>query len=129
MDLSSGKKLNWKRRAGITAFSTFLVIASLFLLDRTLSGEANGPGLWTGDIHGALNSQRLTDPFALIHLNHGIGLFLVLSALFRGTATENRFEAALAIEAIWEVMENTSFSIENFRQVGMRQEDLWRQCA
>ena len=105
------------------------MIASLFLLDRTLSGKANGPGLWTGDIHGALNSQRLTDPFTLIHLNHGIGLFLVLSALFRGTATENRFEAALAIEAIWEVMENTSFSIENFRQVGMGQGDLWRQCA
>ena len=115
------KQFDWKCLVGTTAVFTSLTATSLFLLGRTLSGVAEGPGLWTGNIHGVLNSQLLADPFTLVHFNHGIGLFLVLSAAAGKIAVEKRFGVAFAAEAVWEVVENTPFAIENFRQVGMRQ--------
>ena len=82
--LVNKKQFDWKCLVGTTAVFTSLTATSLFLLGRTLSDVAEGPGLWTGNIHGVLNSQLLADPFTLVHFNHGIGLFLVLSAAGAG---------------------------------------------
>ncbi len=57
-------------------------------------------------------SQALFDPYALSHILHG----LVLYAAFHRLAPEHNFLASLTLEAVWEVVENSSFVINKYRQ-------------
>jgi len=72
--------------------------------------------LWTGDTWSADNSQHLADPYALTHLLHGF-LFCGLLALVAPRLDARwRLCLAIAAEAAWEVVENTEFVINRYRE-------------
>ncbi|HKY45733.1 MAG TPA: DUF2585 family protein [Pyrinomonadaceae bacterium] len=71
--------------------------------------------IWTSDTCSSNNSQQLFDPYSLTHVVHGF-LFLYLVVLvFRRLAPGWQLLLALALEAAWEVFENSSFVIERYR--------------
>jgi hypothetical protein len=71
--------------------------------------------IWTSDTCSANNSQQLIDPYSLTHVLHGF-LFFYLVALFFKRLTRNRqLVLAIALEAAWEVLENSSFVIDRYR--------------
>jgi hypothetical protein len=71
--------------------------------------------IWTSDTCSANNSQQLIDPYSLTHVLHGF-LFFYLVALFFKRLTRNRqLVLAIALEAAWEVFENSSFVIDRYR--------------
>lgn len=72
---------------------------------------------WSWDIWTAHCSQHFVDPYSLSHFQHGLGLFVLLNVCFgkRISLTVNVATVA-AIEAIWELAENTSFIINRYRE-------------
>ncbi len=73
--------------------------------------------LWSGDVDSWHNSQHLLDPYAATHVLHGLvfyaGAWLLLGGWLSGKA---RWWAAFGAEAVWEVIENTPFVIERYRE-------------
>lgn len=61
------------------------------------------------------NSQHLFDPYSFSHLLHGLIFFFVLRWLVPRIAWSWRALMALAIEAGWEILENSPIIIERYR--------------
>jgi Protein of unknown function (DUF2585) len=72
--------------------------------------------LWSGDIHSAHNSQHLVDPYSFTHVEHGLLLYALLRPFGRWVGPGSRLVIAVAIEGIWEVVENSAAVIERYRQ-------------
>jgi hypothetical protein len=76
-----------------------------------LSGEETFRHAWRGF------SQHHIDPYSLSHLQHGIGLYLALTALI-GRRVPSRWRAlcVATVEGTWEIVENTNWMIERYRE-------------
>jgi hypothetical protein len=72
--------------------------------------------LWVGARDSAKTSQMLLDWYSLSHIVHGLLFYAVLWLLARRWPVGWRFLAALLVEAAWEVVENTPFVINRYRQ-------------
>lgn len=99
------------------------VLAAIFLVHTTvlrLEGhrwwcKCGGWNPWSGDVRSLHNSQHLFDPYSFSHVSHGL-LFCGLCAwLLPAVVPGWRFVAAIAVEAVWEMVENTSFVIDRYR--------------
>lgn len=71
--------------------------------------------VWEGDTCSANNSQQFFDPYSFTHILHGFLLFWLVALLWRKLAPATQLLLALALEAAWEVFENTRFVIERYR--------------
>jgi hypothetical protein len=72
--------------------------------------------LWVGARDSPKTSQMLADWYSLSHVVHGLLFYAALWLLLRRSRVEWRFLAALLIEASWEVIENTPFVIDRYRE-------------
>jgi Protein of unknown function (DUF2585) len=70
---------------------------------------------WSLDIHSTHNSQHVFDPYTFSHILHGVIFFGVLWPLREKISTGYRFLIACALEAAWELVENSPFVIERYR--------------
>lgn len=71
--------------------------------------------VWHGVVQSSENSQHLTDWYTPSHVVHGIGFFALAWLFARRVPLRWRFVAAVAVEAAWEVIENTPFIIDRYR--------------
>src|SRR5688500_7479667 len=60
---------------------------------------------WVGDTLGPHNSRHLLDPYAFIHVLHGLFFFWLFAWLFPRLAPAWRLFLAVALEASWELLE------------------------
>ena len=72
---------------------------------------------WVGEVNGPENSQQLADWYVPSHIIHGF-LFYLAGWLLLGKRTEPgvRLILATAIEAVWEVVENSPMVIDRYRE-------------
>jgi hypothetical protein len=71
---------------------------------------------WISDTCSSNNSQQLFDPYSFTHVLHGFLLFWLIALLLRRKLAPSwQFVLAIALEAAWEVLENTRFVIERYR--------------
>lgn len=104
-------------RAGMAALLLLAATAALlFLMGRPPICTCGKVTLWIAQANGPRTSQMLSDWYSLSHVVHGFLFFAVLWLLFRNWPLERRFLAALAIEAAWEIVENTPFVINRYRE-------------
>jgi hypothetical protein len=96
------------------AIMAFAAASELFN-GRKLWGISGEPGIWSGDVNSSHNSQYLTDPYSFSHITHGM-LFYAMTWLFgRNLPVRLRALIALAVEATWEIVENTDTVIQRYR--------------
>lgn len=72
--------------------------------------------LWHGNASGPETSQHLTDWYTYTHVVHGVGFYLLLWLIAPGMPFGLRLALAIGLEAAWEVIENTPFVMERYRQ-------------
>ena len=78
--------------------------------------ECQQPRFWTSETDGSHTSQHLADPYSFTHFQHGLALFLLLRwLLWPKGKPGGRLVAAVAIEAAWEIVENTQVIIGRYR--------------
>ena len=71
--------------------------------------------LWSGQICSASNSQHFLDPYSFTHVLHGFLFFWLIAWLLSRLRASWQLALALAVEAAWEVFENTNFIIDRYR--------------
>lgn len=67
------------------------------------------------NVNSSHNSQHLFDPYSFTHVLHGFLLYALLQKL----PTRKAFVVALALEALWEIVENSPPIIDRFRQTAV----------
>lgn len=71
---------------------------------------------WSSDAWSTHNSQHLFDPYSFTHFCHGLAFFWLLTWLCSHWSLGQRFLAALSLECVWELFENSPWVIEHYRQ-------------
>ncbi len=114
---SGGPRLSKAGTAVIAAATTVLM---MFVL------RGQGRVWWCklGDvtpyIHDAWNSshtsQHLFDPYSFTHILHGVLFFWLTGLIFSRLSINWQFLIAIIAEAGWEVLENSAWIIEKYRQ-------------
>ena len=95
-----------------------LATAILLLMERPPICTCGRIELW----HPALdagNSQMLLDWYSPSHVIHGFLFFLAGWLVARRKPLPLRLAAALAIESLWEIVENSPFVIDRYRAATM----------
>lgn len=114
----------WLRIAGPLAVTLGMIVV-LRLMGRVWLCQHEGWILYVADVWtSAHTSQHLADSYSWSHLLHGVIFYWVavlLCRLIRITPLTGRplsisFVAALLVEAGWEILENTPWVIDHYRQ-------------
>jgi hypothetical protein len=103
------------RYVGVTLIALLVAAVSEYAFGRVVICTCGYVKLWHGDVWSSENSQHLTDWYTFSHIIHGFALYY----LGRKVGTASVFQAfvlALAVETSWEMLENSSFIIDRYRQ-------------
>jgi hypothetical protein len=104
-------------RRSRTAVAALLIVGAtaiaLLAMGRPPICACGEIGLW-GAV-GPSQSQMLADWYSPSHIVHGLLFYAALWLVARDWPVERRFIAALSIEALWEVIENTPAIIDRYR--------------
>lgn len=104
------------RRAAIAAIAIVAAAAvTLLAMGRHPICTCGSIDLWVAGRDSPRTSQMLLDWYSLSHVVHGLLFYGALWLVARSWPVEWRFVAALAIEASWEVIENTPMIIDRYR--------------
>ena len=90
------------------------VIGILLAMGRPPICSCGEVDLWGAS--GPRQSQMLADWYSASHIVHGFLFYAALHLAARGWGVERRFLVALAIEAAWEIIENTPAVIDRYRE-------------
>lgn len=105
---------------GLLAAASLAIVAVavglLLLLGRRWWCQCGSLHLWIGNVWSGHNSQHLFDPYTFSHFQHGLLLYGALSFFKRKSIWGAGFLAAVLLESMWEVIENTSWIIEKYRE-------------
>jgi len=84
-------------------------------MGRPLTYRHGPVRLWSGNVQSDQNSQQIADPYTFTHFEHGALFYGLTWLVMRGASVVSRAVTAVAIEAAWEVYENTDAVIERYR--------------
>lgn len=105
------------KRAAVAAIVLLAATALLlYLMGRPPICTCGAIDLWVGEPNSSRTSQMLSDWYSPSHIVHGFLFFAGLWLIGRRWPLERRFLVALAIEAAWEIVENTPLIINRYRE-------------
>ena len=75
-----------------------------------------GGAVWAGDIWSSHASQHVLDPYSFSHVLHGVLFCGIIWAFLRRGSVLWMCVVCVAMEVFWEILENTSFIIDRYRE-------------
>lgn len=94
-----------------------VMVVALRMLGRIFWCDCGSLAPCSWDVNSQHNSQHFVDPYFFSHILHGLVFYALLSLAGRPRAVINRFLAAVFLESVWEVLENSPLIIERYRAV------------
>lgn len=71
---------------------------------------------WSGDPSSSDTSQHLLDPYSFTHLLHGFMFYGLLVWVATPLPLSWRLTLAVALEGLWEIVENSDYVIQRYRE-------------
>ena len=72
--------------------------------------------VWSGDPASSDTSQHLLDPYSFTHVLHGFAFYGLLAWTTARLPVSWRLSLAVALEGVWETVENSDFVIRRYRE-------------
>ncbi len=104
------------RMAGLALIIVAATAVLLLAMGRPPICTCGSIELWVSQGDSPKTSQMLADWYSPSHIIHGILFYWLLSRAFRGSSVGHRFLAALMLEVAWELLENTDWAINRYRE-------------
>lgn len=101
----------WLAAAGVLV----ILVVVLHARGRPWWCACGDPHPLSGDAQSSHNSQHLFDPYSLAHVLHGVLFCGLLAWAFPRWPAGWRLAGAVALEAGWELFENSEMIIQRFR--------------
>jgi len=119
MSLSRNMTLSRAQTGLLVAAIVAAAALALYLMGHPLICKCGYVKLWHFDVESAENSQHLIDWYTPSHIIHGFIFYWLLWLASRWVKLSfgMRLVLAVAIEASWEVVENTHFVINHYREM------------
>ena len=105
-------RARWLFLAGLLVLAQ---AAALLWMGRVAICKCGTVKLWHGVVQSSENSQHLTDWYTFSHVLHGLIFYAVLTMLMPRVSWAARLAMAVAVEAGWEIVENTEMVINRYR--------------
>ncbi len=100
----------------LTLFLLSLTGVILFFMGWEPICECGYIKFWQGEIFSSENSQHITDYYTFSHIIHGFAFYWIAWIFLKRLPIRKRFIAALIPEILWEIIENSSWIINKYRE-------------
>src|SRR5919108_4289593 len=92
---------------------------ALWAMSLPVTCKCGAVDLWHGNPSGPETSQHLTDWYTYTHVLHGFAIYLLLWGIAPRMRFGPRLALAVGLESAWEVIENTPFVVDRYRQLAL----------